>query len=96
MRVQVSGSTATVLVVAGWHAVVANVGDSCAYLDTGVEVVLVRALPSRLMRPPWRHAVKHLCASFTAMSCLRMALRWADGIALHDLYPGASLGVSLQ
>lgn len=42
MRAQVSGSTATVLAVAGWQAVIANVGDSCAYLDTGSEVVLVR------------------------------------------------------
>ena len=25
----------------GWEAVIANVGDSCAYMDTGVEVVLV-------------------------------------------------------
>ena len=27
--------------VSGWEAVIANVGDSCAYMDTGVEVVLV-------------------------------------------------------
>ena len=25
----------------GWEVVIANVGDSCAYLDTGGEVVLV-------------------------------------------------------
>lgn len=38
---QVSGTTATVVAVSGWEAVIANVGDSCAYMDTGVEVVLV-------------------------------------------------------
>ena len=38
---QLSGSTATVLAVSGWQAVIASVGDSCAYLDTGAEVVLV-------------------------------------------------------
>ena len=27
--------------ISGWEAVIANVGDSCAYMDTGVEVVLV-------------------------------------------------------
>ena len=40
---QLSGSTATVLAVSGWQAVIASVGDSCAYLDTGAEVVLVSA-----------------------------------------------------
>lgn len=39
---QVSGSTATLVVICGWEAVIANVGDSCAYIDTGGEVVLVR------------------------------------------------------
>ncbi len=38
---QLSGSTATVLAVSGWQAIIASVGDSCAYLDTGAEVVLV-------------------------------------------------------
>ena len=28
----------------GWEVVIANVGDSCAYMDTGVEVVLVSLL----------------------------------------------------
>lgn len=39
--VQVSGSTATVAAITGWEVLIANVGDSCAYLDTGVEVILV-------------------------------------------------------
>ena len=43
VTVQVSGSTATVAAVTGWEVLIANVGDSCAYLDTGVEVILVRA-----------------------------------------------------
>ncbi|KAK9918098.1 hypothetical protein WJX75_001295 [Coccomyxa subellipsoidea] len=38
---KVSGSTATVAALTGWEVVIANVGDSCAYLDTGGEVVLV-------------------------------------------------------
>ena len=29
----------------GWQLLVANVGDSCAYLDTGAEVVQVRNVP---------------------------------------------------
>lgn len=40
--VQVSGTTATVAAVVGWDLVVASVGDSTAFLDTGAEVVQVR------------------------------------------------------
>lgn len=36
------GTTATLAVVCGWELLVANVGDSCAYLDTGSEVLQVR------------------------------------------------------
>ena len=39
--VQVSGSTATVAVIVGWDLLVASVGDSEAYLDTGAEVIQV-------------------------------------------------------
>ena len=59
MRAQVSGSTATVLAVAGWQATVASVGDSCAYLDTGSEVMLVRLI-GRLA----------LCFPFPAIACV--------------------------
>eukprot|EP00208_Stichococcus_sp_RCC1054_P003755 CAMPEP_0206138556 /NCGR_PEP_ID=MMETSP1473-20131121/3407_1 /ASSEMBLY_ACC=CAM_ASM_001109 /TAXON_ID=1461547 /ORGANISM="Stichococcus sp, Strain RCC1054" /LENGTH=535 /DNA_ID=CAMNT_0053532023 /DNA_START=78 /DNA_END=1682 /DNA_ORIENTATION=- len=38
---QTSGTTATVAVVAGWEVLIANVGDSLGYLDTGSEVVQV-------------------------------------------------------
>ena len=38
---QVSGATATVAVIVGWDLVLASVGDSTAYLDTGAEVVQV-------------------------------------------------------
>ncbi|KAL3143652.1 hypothetical protein ABBQ38_002448 [Trebouxia sp. C0009 RCD-2024] len=38
---QVSGSTATVAVIVGWDLLVASVGDSEAYLDTGAEVIQV-------------------------------------------------------
>lgn len=37
------GTTATLAVACGWELLVANVGDSCAYLDTGSEVLQVRA-----------------------------------------------------
>ncbi len=41
LMMQVSGATATVAVIVGWDLVVASVGDSTAYLDTGAEVVQV-------------------------------------------------------
>lgn len=44
---QVSGTTATVAAISGWEAVIANVGDSCAYMDSGVEVVLVSTVSLR-------------------------------------------------
>lgn len=40
-RHKVSGTTATLAVVVGWELIVANVGDSAAYLDTGREVLAV-------------------------------------------------------
>ncbi len=40
---QVSGTTATVAILIGWELIVASVGDSCAFLDTGSEVVQVSA-----------------------------------------------------
>lgn len=33
------GTTATLAIACGWELLVANVGDSCAYLDTGSEVL---------------------------------------------------------
>ena len=36
-----SGSTATLALVVGWELLVANVGDSSAYLDTGSEIIQV-------------------------------------------------------
>lgn len=41
---QRGGTTATLAVACGWELVVANVGDSCAYLDTGSEVLQVGIL----------------------------------------------------
>eukprot|EP00879_Flechtneria_rotunda_P029204 GHRR01031486.1.p1 GENE.GHRR01031486.1~~GHRR01031486.1.p1 ORF type:complete len:516 (+),score=198.60 GHRR01031486.1:1276-2823(+) len=38
-RHKVSGTTATLAVAVGWELLVANVGDSAAYLDTGKEVL---------------------------------------------------------
>lgn len=35
------GTTATLAFLCGWQLLVANVGDSCAYLDTGAEVLAV-------------------------------------------------------
>eukprot|EP00890_Picochlorum_soloecismus_P002192 jgi/Picsp_1/2974/NSC_01198-R1_protein phosphatase 2c 15 len=35
------GTTATIALLCGWQLIVANVGDSCAYLDTGSEVLAV-------------------------------------------------------
>ena len=36
-----SGTTATLAVAVGWELVIASVGDSLAYLDTGTEIVQV-------------------------------------------------------
>jgi serine/threonine protein phosphatase PrpC len=41
-RFKSSGTTATLAVAVGWELLVASVGDSCAYLDTGAEVIQVR------------------------------------------------------
>ena len=38
-RYKRSGTTATVAIAVGWELLVANVGDSCAYLDTGAEIL---------------------------------------------------------
>ena len=52
------GTTATLAVACGWELVVANVGDSCAYLDTGSEVLQVGLSCSgmRLGSCGWSHA----------------------------------------
>ncbi|GIL74972.1 hypothetical protein Vretifemale_4816 [Volvox reticuliferus] len=42
-RHKTSGTTATMAVQVGWELLVANVGDSLAYLDTGSEIVVVSA-----------------------------------------------------
>lgn len=73
---QVSGSTATVAALTGWEVVIANVGDSCAYLDTGVEVILVRG-----PRLPWNasrtKAVLRLrTKSWASNSCLLLIPRF--------------------
>ena len=49
---QVSGATATVAVIVGWDLVIASVGDSTAFLDTGAEVVQVSAASSALIAIP--------------------------------------------
>lgn len=50
--VQTSGTTATVAVLMGWELLVANVGDSLAFLDSGSEVVQARAPPLPPPHPP--------------------------------------------
>ncbi|KXZ45179.1 hypothetical protein GPECTOR_57g469 [Gonium pectorale] len=42
-RYKESGTTATLAVQVGWELLVANVGDSLAYLDTGAEIVAISA-----------------------------------------------------
>lgn len=63
-----SGTTATVAAISGWEAVIANVGDSCAYMDTGVEVVLVSLLcrcstPSSLWASLYQVSLLRGCSS---------------------------------
>lgn len=48
-RFQKSGTTATLAIVVGWEVIVANVGDSAAYLDTGKQV---RVCPLLLLYLP--------------------------------------------
>lgn len=40
-RFRRGGTTATLAVACGWELLVASVGDSWAYLDTGREILLV-------------------------------------------------------
>ena len=40
-RFKHSGTTATLAVCVGWELLVANVGDSLAYLDTGAQIIMV-------------------------------------------------------
>jgi serine/threonine protein phosphatase PrpC len=42
-RFKTSGTTATLAVQVGWELIVANVGDSLAFLDTGAEILQVRS-----------------------------------------------------
>lgn len=42
-RFKTSGTTATLALLAGWTLLIANVGDSAAYLDTGKEVLALTA-----------------------------------------------------
>jgi len=51
-----SGTTATLAIVVGWEVIVANVGDSAAYLDTGKQV---RLYPCRC------------CSCLSVNGCLR-------------------------
>jgi serine/threonine protein phosphatase PrpC len=44
------GTTATLVLAAGWELLVASAGDSLAVLDTGSEVVLVRPCRSARVR----------------------------------------------
>ena len=67
-RFKTSGTTATLAVVVGWELLVANVGDSCAYLDTGSEIIQVRALGARIWKVVWwRSGCK---AVAEALSCV--------------------------
>ena len=54
---QQSGTTATLVTLVGWDVFVANVGDSCAYLDTGCEVLQASHTLCLLADFPKSHAV---------------------------------------
>ena len=60
LLIQVSGTTATVAVFLGWDVMLASVGDSTAYLDTGAEVIQVSL---NIV-----HALQHCC------TCVRFTL----------------------
>ncbi len=51
LLLQTSGTTATVAAIVGWDLLVASVGDSEAYLDTGAEVIQVNRQPAVLSSP---------------------------------------------
>jgi serine/threonine protein phosphatase PrpC len=60
-RFQKSGTTATLAVLVGWELIVASVGDSVAYLDTGAEILQVRSDLSNLYSFPsllWSRILK--------------------------------------
>lgn len=60
-KCKTSGTTATLAVICGWELIVAAVGDSLAYLDTGSQVWL-HAFPmwaSQIARDVDRFATNH-------------------------------------
>jgi Protein phosphatase 2C len=66
---QESGTTATVAALVGWTVVVANVGDSLAYLDTGSEVVQVGPPAPQSSCCALQH-VSCRCSCLTCVSCM--------------------------
>lgn len=84
------GTTATLAIVCGWELLVANVGDSCAYLDTGNEVLQVSAEgASRKLLSNSHHQVLPMppCAA---------PLRAAPVPLIHTLRPSLSLAPARQ
>jgi hypothetical protein len=55
------GTTATLAVAAGWELLVANVGDSCAFLDTGTEASAAAPPPPPQRAPLPQRAPGALC-----------------------------------
>ena len=87
-----SGTTATAAVVLGWELLVANVGDSCAYLDTGAEVLLARS-----PKPQAQHADCWRSVS----NCSVADTRWrsvpgVSGLASIAMRAACTLGARAQ
>lgn len=69
-----SGTTATLAMQVGWELLVANVGDSCAYLDTGAEVLLVNGNHRLDDNAEERERIKKAGGALLSVLLLRMML----------------------
>lgn len=96
---QVSGSTATVAVIVGWDLLVASVGDSEAYLDTGAEVIQVHShflappcfalhlASSSVTLPTWQQMYRHMQSSIGVFSRNASSMSDTSGVDLPHLTP---------
>lgn len=93
---QRGGTTATLAVACGWELLVANVGDTCAYLDTGSEVLQVGQRPwprlcmQRVLCRDYWAAIGVWAACFCAVASTH-SCHWLSCLALESIAKAGSL-----